>query len=90
MHHYMSLVEDLSLRHVSGHSARLLLEHSSEGVFDESLILTRGDMASMTGTVREVFVRSLKVLEENGVIESDRHRIIIKDIDQLKMINGAA
>jgi len=90
MHHYMSLVEDLSLRRVSGRLARLLLEHSDEGVFDESLILTRGDMASMTGTVREVFGKSLKVLEENGIIESNRHQIIIKDIDTLKMMAGAA
>ena len=90
MHHYMSLVEDLSLRRVSGRLARLLLEHSSEGVFDESLILTRGDMASMTGTVREVCGKSLKVLEENGIIESNRHQIIIKDIDTLKMMAGAA
>jgi len=90
MHHYMSLVEDLSLRRVSGRLARLLLEHSSEGVFDESLILTRGDMASMTGTVREVFGKSLKVLEENGITESNRHRIIIKDIDKLRMIADSA
>ena len=88
MHHYMSLVEDLSLRRVSGRLARLLLEHSSEGVFNEPLILTRGDMASMTGTVREVFGRSLKVLEENGIIESHRHQIIIKDVDTLKMMVG--
>ena len=90
MHHYMSLIEDLALRRVSGRLARLLLEHSSKGVFDESLILTRGDMASMTGTVREVFGKSLKVLEENGIIESNRHQIIIKDIDTLKMMAGAA
>ena len=89
MHHYMSLVEDLSLRRVSDRLARLLLEHSSEGVFDESLILTRGDMAAMTGTVREVFGKSLKVLEENGIIESNRHQIIITDIDTLKMMAGA-
>ena len=90
MHHYMSLVEDLSLRRVSGRLARFLLEHISEGAFDESLILTRGDMASMTGTVREVFGKSLKVLEENGIIESNRHQIIIKDIDTLRMMVGAA
>ncbi len=42
MYHYLSLVEDLSLRRVNGRLARLLLEHSSEAVFDESLILTPG------------------------------------------------
>jgi len=87
MHHYMSLVEDLSLRRVSGRLARLLLEHNSEGVFDESLILTRGDMASMTGTVREVFGKSLKVLEENGIIESNRRQIIIKGLRQWRAMS---
>ena len=44
----------------------------------------------MTGTVREVFGKSLKVLKENGIIESNRHQIIIKDIDTLKMMAGSA
>ena len=90
MHHYIVLVEDLFLRRVSGRLARMLLEHGSEEIFDDSLILTRGDMAAMTGTVREVIGRSLKALEEKGVIESNRHQIIIKDIDTLKMMAGAA
>jgi len=90
MHHYMSLVEDLSLRRVSGRLAKFLLEHSSEGVFDESLILTRGDMASMTGTVREVFGKSLKALEEKGVIISNSRRIIIRDSDALRIMAGLA
>ena len=90
MHHYMSLVEDLSLRRVRGRLTRLLLKHSSEGVFDESLVLSQGDIAAMTGTVREVCGKSLKVLEENGIIKSSRHQIIIKDIDTLKMMAGAA
>jgi len=89
MHRYMALVEDLSLRRVKSRVARVLMEHYQDGVFDESLALTRGDMASMTGTVREVFGKSLKVLEENGIVESNRHRIIIKDIDTLKMMAGA-
>jgi len=46
-------------------------------------------MAAMTGTVREVFVKSLKVLEENGIIESNRHQIIITDVNTLKMMAGA-
>lgn len=90
MQHYITLVEDLSLRRVSGRLARLLLEHSSESVFDESLILTRGDMASMTGTVREVIGKSLKALEEKGVIISDSRRIIIRDSDALRIMAGLA
>jgi len=90
MHHYISLIEDLSLRHVRDRLARLLLQYSSEGVFDKSLVLTQKDMASMTGTVREVFGKSLKIFEENGIVESNRHQIIIKDMDTLKTMAGAA
>ena len=90
MHHYIALVEDLSLRRVSGRLARMLLEHSSENVFDDSLILTRGDMAAMTGTVRGVIGKSLKALEEKGVIISNSRRIIIRDSDALRIMAGLA
>jgi len=90
MHHYITLVEDLSLRRVSGRLARMLLEHSSEEIFDDSLILTRGDMAAMTGTVREVIGKSLKALEEKGVIISNSRRIIIRDSDALRIMADLA
>jgi len=90
MQHYITLVEDLSLRRVSGRLARMLLEHSSENVFDDSLILTQRDMAAMTGTVREVIWKSLKTLEEKGVIISNSRRIIIKDSDALRIMAGLA
>ncbi len=38
----------------------------------------------MAGTVREVVSRSLKALEEEGVIRLDRHRIVITDEAALK------
>jgi ABC-type metal ion transport system substrate-binding protein len=43
-------------------------------------------MAAMAGTVREVVGRSLKVLEEKGIIKLDHHRIIIADREALKKI----
>jgi len=89
MHHYMSLVEDLSLRRVSGRLARMLLEHSSEEVFDDSLILTQGNIAAMTGTVREVIGKTLKGLAERGIISLDGHRIVIIDVESLRDMAGA-
>jgi CRP-like cAMP-binding protein len=86
MHHYMSLVEDLSLRCVSGRLAKMLLSDNVKGSCDTSLILTRADMAAMTGTVREVIGKSLKTLEDKGVIRYDRHRIIIRDREALKCL----
>ncbi len=84
IHHYISLIEDLSLRRVSGRLARMLLEYRSDVLFDHSLIRTRGDMAAMTGSVREVIGKSLRALEEKGVIRSDSRGIVIKDSETLK------
>ena len=81
------LVEDLSFKHVTGRVAKILLENSGDGS-KEKHRLTQQDMAAMAGTAREVVGRSLKSLEDDGVIKMDRHRIVIKDIDMLKDIAG--
>ena len=73
----VDLVEDLSFRHVIGRVARILLEHTDgEGSGPH---LTQQDMAAMAGTAREVVGRSLKALEEEGIIRFNRHRIVIVD-----------
>ncbi len=82
----VSLVEDLSFRHVIGRVARILLEHAEDEKNSEPR-LTQRDIAAMAGTAREVVSRSIKVLEESGIIRIERHRIIIADKDALeKMI----
>jgi len=78
-----SLVEDLSFRPVIGRVAKILLEHAGDG--DGPLPrLTQQEMAAMAGTVREVVGRSLKALEDEGVIRLERHRIVITDKEALK------
>jgi CRP-like cAMP-binding protein len=89
-HHYLSLVEDLSFRRVNGRLARMLLEHSSEEVGDASFILTQASMAAMTGTVREVIGKSVRVLKEKGVIGYHRHNIIIRNREALRMMASSA
>ncbi len=79
----VSLVEDLSFRHVIGRVARILLEHAGDGAVPGQR-LTQQEMAAMAGTAREVVGRSLKALEEGGVIRLDRHRIVITDREALK------
>jgi CRP-like cAMP-binding protein len=86
MHHYISLVEDLSLRCVSGRLAKMLLTDSKRGETDAPLALTRADMAAMTGTVREVIGKSLKTLEDKGFIGYDRHQIVIRDREALESL----
>ena len=79
----MSLVEDLSFRHVISRVARILLEHAG-GKTDPKPRLTQQEMAAMAGTAREVVSRSLKTLEEEGTLRIDRHRIVITDEKALK------
>lgn len=86
MHHYMSLVEDLSLRCVSGRLAKMLLEDERQGDDDAQRVLTRADMAAMTGTVREVIGKSLKALEDKGIIRYNRHKIVIRNREALQTI----
>jgi CRP/FNR family transcriptional regulator len=83
--HLVSLVEDLSFRHVISRVAKILLEHVG-GEMGRGPRLTQQEMAAMAGTAREVVGRSLKALEEEGAIKLDRHRIIITDKETLQKI----
>jgi len=73
-----SLVEDLSFRQVTVRVARILLEHAANGGTPGHR-LTQQEMAAMAGTAREMVGRSLKSLEEEGIIKLDHHRIVITD-----------
>jgi CRP/FNR family cyclic AMP-dependent transcriptional regulator len=85
----ISLVEDLSFRSVTGRVAKILLEnYTSEN--QPGHRLTQRDMAAMAGTAREVISRSLKYLENNGIIRMERHRIVIKNkIKLMQMVEPA-
>jgi CRP-like cAMP-binding protein len=83
----LTLVEDLSFKNVTGRVAKILLQNSNPGP-EGYQRLTQYEMAAMAGTAREVVGRSLKSLEENGIIGLERHRIIIKDKEYLGRIAG--
>lgn len=85
--HLVSLVEDLSFRHVTGRVAKVLLEYAGDGA-GEKQRLTQQEMAAMVGTAREMVGRSLKTLEEGGTIRLERHRIIIADKEALREMAG--
>lgn len=70
------LVEDLSLRHVTGRLARLLLRDAEAG---EAERLTQQEMAARVGTAREVLGRALRALEESGAIEVRQGRVQVRD-----------
>jgi CRP/FNR family transcriptional regulator len=83
--HFMSLVEDLSFKNVTGRVAKILLDYASDGK-GPGLRLTQQEMAAIAGTAREVVSRSLKTLVEEGVIRLERHRIVIADKGTLNKI----
>ena len=85
----MSLVEDLSFRHVIGRVAKILLGHAGDGTAPGPR-LTQQEIAAMAGTVREVVARSLKALEEEGTIRLERHRIVITDKEALQEMVAAS
>jgi CRP/FNR family transcriptional regulator, cyclic AMP receptor protein len=82
----VSLVEELSFKRVNGRLAGILLENAAnEG--ESGARLTQRDMAAMAGTAREVISRSLKNMEEEGIISFDKHRLIIKNKGALKKMS---
>ena len=84
----VTLVEDLSFRHVTGRVAKILLEHAGNGAGPKHR-LTQQDMAAMAGTVREVVGRALKALEDEGAIRLERHRVVINDREALSQLVDA-
>jgi len=81
----ISLVEDLSFRTVSSRVAKILLEYATLRN-DIGTHLTQRDMAAIAGTAREVVSRSLKFLEDKGLIEMRRQQIVIKNVNGLKQM----
>jgi CRP/FNR family transcriptional regulator len=88
MRHLVSLVEDLSFRHVIGRVAKILLEHAGDSVRPGQR-LTQQEMAAIAGTAREVVGRSLKTLEDRGIIKLEHHRIVVTDKEALRQMTDA-
>jgi len=81
--HYISLVEDLSLRNVEARLANTLLRHAE--LRDGQLIVPRrewttfDEMATRLGTVRDVLSRALKTLESEGLLKVEKQSITLLD-----------
>ncbi len=80
--HLLGLVEDLSFRNVISRIARILIEHADGA--GPTPKLTQQEMAAIAGTAREVVGRSLKTLQEEGMIRMERNRLVISDKEALK------
>ena len=92
LHHFIRLVEDLSLKEVSSRLAKYFLDvMARDGVPLENgvalnLDIDRSDLAARLGTVRETLSRTLKTLRDKGVIEVRGKKILINDRIALEQI----
>ncbi len=81
--HYVSLVEDLSLRSVEARLAHTLLENAE--LRDDLLLVPRRNwttfdqMAVRLGTVRDVLSRALRTLENENLLKVERQFIVLLD-----------
>lgn len=86
--HYISLVEDISLRSVEARLANTLLRNAE--LRDGWLVVPRRDwttfdeMAVRLGTVRDVLSRALKTLEAEGLLRVEKQAIVLLDPEGLK------
>jgi CRP/FNR family cyclic AMP-dependent transcriptional regulator len=76
----VAMIEDLSLHSVTARLAGLLLDQAAQA---DAPALTRAQMAARLGTVREMVSRSLRELEQAGLIRLEGARIVIVDRDGL-------
>jgi CRP/FNR family transcriptional regulator len=87
---FTELVEQISLQTVHARLARYLYQLArEEGVTRGNTIvvpreITQHDLASLVGSVREVVSRTLKVMEDDGVVTVHRREIEIHDLDALR------
>jgi CRP/FNR family transcriptional regulator len=77
--HLVNLVADLSLRPVTGRLARLISDGAVDGVLSRPRWYTQSELAARLGTVPDVVQRALRQLEQDGLIQVERHQICILD-----------
>jgi len=80
LRYFTRKVEDLSFRSVTSRVAKLLLETAEDdgkGNLRLKQQFTQQEMAAVVGTAREMIGRAFRVLEKEGAIRLERHRIMI-------------
>lgn len=89
LRHLVTLVEDLSLRHVTARVAKILLEQEASTQGGQHVYhLTQQEMAALAGTAREVVGRALKELEAAGAIEMQQGRAVVLNLERLRLLSS--
>jgi CRP-like cAMP-binding protein len=87
---FTEMIEAISLQTVQARLARYLYQLAREEgrtVRDGVIVpreVTQQDLASLIGSVREVVSRTLRTMEEDGLLEIRRSEILIRDLDALR------
>ncbi len=87
LRHLVSLVEGLSLRHVTARVAKILLDQEASAQQGQQVHrLTQQEMATLVGSAREVVGRALKELETAGAIEMRHGQAVVLNRERLRMM----
>ncbi|HEY6287576.1 MAG TPA: Crp/Fnr family transcriptional regulator [Ktedonobacteraceae bacterium] len=87
LRHLVTLVEDLSLRHVTARVAKILLDQEISAQQGQQVHrLTQTEMAALVGSTREVVGRALRELEIAGAIEMRHGQVVVLNRERLRMI----
>ncbi len=90
LRHLVTLVEDLSFRHVRARVAKILLEQEerTEGAEQPNRRLTQQEIAAMAGTAREMVGRALKELESEGAIRNEHGHVTVLSRERLQLLTS--
>jgi CRP/FNR family transcriptional regulator, dissimilatory nitrate respiration regulator len=86
LRHFAGLIEDLSLKEVPGRLAKYLLYMSGDGKSGVELDISKGQLASLLGTIPETLSRILAKMNRQGLIRSRGAQIRIIDREGLSAI----
>jgi CRP/FNR family transcriptional regulator len=79
------MIDDLSLKEVPGRLAKHLLYMKQEhGTYEFDLGITKGQLASLLGTIPETLSRILTRMADQGLIETDGRRIRIIETEGIE------
>ncbi|HUY77398.1 MAG TPA: Crp/Fnr family transcriptional regulator [Ktedonobacterales bacterium] len=91
LRYLITVVEDLSFRHVRARIAKLLLDQEEENAKQENQTprrLTQQEMAAMAGTAREMVGRALKELEAAGAVRNDHGHLTVLSRERLQLLSS--
>jgi CRP/FNR family transcriptional regulator, dissimilatory nitrate respiration regulator len=83
---FASMIDDLSLKEVPGRLAKHLLYLKKQGqdATEIDLNITKGQLASLLGTIPETLSRILTKMADQGLIETDGRRIRIIETEGIE------